>query len=112
MQIVAGAAAGYADAGYFTVVEGIVIPRWFLTPLREALEAAGHQVAYAVLRAPLELCLARRTEIAAEVVESVWRQFEDLGGYETHAIDVAEAAPEAIVAEVTGGLRTRFLLSP
>jgi hypothetical protein len=112
MRIVAGAAAAYADAGYFTVVEGIVIPRWFLTPLREALEAAGHEVAYVVLHAPVDLCLSRRTEIEADVVESVWRQFDDLGEYESHAIDVSEADPDAVVAEVTDGLRTRFLLSP
>jgi len=30
MRIVAAAAAGYADAGYFTIVDGIVSPRWFL----------------------------------------------------------------------------------
>ena len=27
MRIVAGAAAGYADAGYFTIVDGIISPR-------------------------------------------------------------------------------------
>lgn len=59
MQIVAEAAAGYAAAGYFTIVDGIVIPRWFLAPLRDALYEAGHDVAYAVLRAPLEVCRAR-----------------------------------------------------
>ena len=112
MRIVADAAAAYAGAGYFTIVEGIVIPRWFLTPLREALASAGHRVAYVVLRAPLELCLARRTEIDPDVVESVWRQFEDLAEYEAHGIDVTEAAPEAVVAAVTEGLRGRFLLSP
>jgi hypothetical protein len=40
-------------------VDGIVIPRWFLQPLREALEEAGHEVAYPVLRAPLAACLER-----------------------------------------------------
>ena len=50
MGIVARAAAGYTDGGYLTIVDGIVIPAWFLRPLREALETAGHRVAYAVLR--------------------------------------------------------------
>jgi hypothetical protein len=30
MRIVAQAAAGYADAGYFTIIDGIVLPSWFL----------------------------------------------------------------------------------
>ena len=29
MQIVAGAAIGYASAGYRTIVDGIIIPGWF-----------------------------------------------------------------------------------
>jgi hypothetical protein len=112
MRIAAGAAAAYADAGYFTIVDGIVIPRWFLVPLRDALHESGHRVAYAVLRAPLELCLARRSTIDAAIVESVWRQFTDLGPYEPHAIEVTDAAPAEVVAELTAGLRDRFLLSP
>jgi hypothetical protein len=111
MRIVGDAAAAYAGAGYFTIVEGIVIPRWFLGPLNDALRGAGHTVAYAVLRAPLELCLTRRDQIDAEVVESIWSQFQDLGELEQHAIDVAEAIPDAVVRELTGGLRSRFHLS-
>ena len=112
MRIVADAAAAYADSGYFTIVEGIVIPRWFLDPLRDRLRARGHDVAYAVLRAPLELCVARRPETEGAVVEQVWRQFEDLGEFEANAIDVAVVDPDAVVANVTAGLRDRFLLSP
>jgi hypothetical protein len=111
MQIAGDSAASYADAGYFTIIEGIVIPKWFLDPLRAELGARGHQVAYAVLRAPLDLCIERRPLTAPPVVESVWRQFADLGEFETHAIEVAEATPEAVVAELTDGLRGRLLLS-
>jgi hypothetical protein len=112
MRIVGDAAAAYAGAGYLTIVEGIVIPRWFLGPLSGSLRAAGHPVAYAVLRAPLELCLARRDEIDAEVIEGIWREFEDLGELEPHAIDIADATPDVVVRELTGGLRSRFHLSP
>ena len=112
MQIAGDSAAAYADAGYFTIIEGIVIPKWFLEPLRSELAARGHGVAYAVLRAPLELCLERRPLIAPPVVESIWRQFEDLGEFESHAIDVAEATPEAVAEQLTAGLRERLLLSP
>jgi hypothetical protein len=68
-------------------------------------------VAYAVLRAPLELCLARRDQIDAGVIEGIWSQFQDLGELEPHAIDVADAAPDAVVHELTDGLGSRFHLS-
>ncbi len=101
MRIVAQAAAGYASAGYFTIVDGIVIPRWFLAPLRDSLSAAGHRVAYAVLRAPLAVCLERARSRAssrlsdAAVVERLWRDFADLGPLETHVIDSAAQAADA-----------------
>src|SRR4051812_48760314 len=45
MRIVGQAAAGYADAGYVTIVEGIIRPGWFFEPLRDTLRAAGHPIA-------------------------------------------------------------------
>jgi predicted kinase len=100
MQIVAGAAAGYAEAGYFTIVEGIVIPTWFFEPLRDALRAAGHPVAYAVLRAPLSVCAARVQDREGEppidfgVIEQLWRSFADLGDLERNALDLGDSNPE------------------
>lgn len=115
MQIVAAAAAAYADAGYFTIVDGIISPRWFLAPLRDALKAAGHTVAYAVLAAPLEVCVARATSrqssrIAnASVVERVWREFADLGPLQHHAIDTRTETVEQIADQVTRRLSDRLL---
>jgi predicted kinase len=88
MQIVAGAAAGYAAAGYFTIIDGIVIPAWFLGPLRDALHRAGCSVAYAVLRAPLSICMERVQHREGEpladpnVIEQLWQSFADLGSLE------------------------------
>jgi tRNA uridine 5-carbamoylmethylation protein Kti12 len=102
MRIVAGAAAGYASAGYLTIVEGIVIPGWFLEPLRDALRDAGHAVAYAVLRAPLELCLARvqgregDPPVDAAAIEQIWRSFSDLGELEENALWAGDMDPEGI----------------
>jgi adenylate kinase family enzyme len=59
MHIVAQAASAYAGAGYFTIIDGIIQTDWFLRPLRDALRAAGHTVAYAVLRPPLSVCVSR-----------------------------------------------------
>ena len=92
MRIVAGAAAAYASAGYFTIVDGIVLPRYFFEPLRDALREAGHAVAYAVLRAPLDVCLARAGSRDSQpladphVVERLWHDFADLGPLSPHAV--------------------------
>src|SRR6188474_640441 len=83
MGIVGDAAAGYAADGYFTIVDGIVIPRWFLDPLCERLREAQLDVAYAILRAPLSVCTARlrareSVELAEPaVIEQLWRSFAD-----------------------------------
>lgn len=110
MRIVGAAAAGYADAGYFTIVDGIVSPRWFFAPLRDSLKAAGHSVAYAVLRASLATCSARVATREsgqfgdANVVEQLWREFSDLGRLEPHAVDSRGNAP-ATVRELQERLR-------
>jgi len=97
MGIVAEAAAAYAEAGYFTVVDGIVLPRWSLDPLRERLRAAGLGVAYGVLRAPLPVCEGRLREredfFDAEAIVRLWTAFEDLGELEGNAVDVAGLGP-------------------
>ena len=100
MRIVAEAAAGYAAAGYFTIVDGIVIPGWFFEPLRDALREARHEVAFAVLRAPLSLCLARVRDregmpsVDPTVIERLWREFADLGDLERNALDLDGESPE------------------
>jgi tRNA uridine 5-carbamoylmethylation protein Kti12 len=113
MRIVADAAAAYATAGYVTIVDGIVIPGWFLEPLRDSLRGSGHEVAYAVLRAPLDLCVARAsardTQPPADraVVTKLWRDFAELGPLESHAVDVggrsAEEAANAVEGRLTAG---------
>lgn len=100
MRIVASAASAYAAAGYFTIVDGIVLPRFFFEPLRDALRGAGQSVAYAVLRAPLDVCLSRAAGRSSqplgdpEVVERLWRDFSDLDDLEHHAVDVDAESPE------------------
>jgi adenylate kinase family enzyme len=100
MRVVAGAAAGYAAAGYFTIVDGIVLPRFFFEPLRDALRAAGHEVAYAVLRAPLDVCVSRAEGREARpldesgVAERLWHDFAELGPLERHAVDLAGEGPD------------------
>jgi len=106
MRIVGEAAAGYAGAGYFTVIDGIVIPGWFFEPLRAALRGAGHEVAYAVLRAPLPVCVGRaqsreRVPLSEpEVIEQLWRSFADLGDLERHAVNAEAKSPNEVADEL------------
>jgi len=112
MRIVATAAAAFADAGYFTIVDGIISPRWFFEPVRDALSGAGHTVAYAVLRAPLATCVARTASrsqcglVDPIVIEQLWRDFADLGQLETHAIDNDERSAGATAERLHGKLAT------
>jgi tRNA uridine 5-carbamoylmethylation protein Kti12 len=102
MRAVSQAASAYADAGYFTLIEGIVIPGWFFEPLRDWLREAGHRLAYAVLRAPLSVCIERATRREREplanpaVIEQLWRSFSELGAFERHAFDLDGESPEAV----------------
>ncbi len=103
MRIVADVADGYANAGYFTIIDGIVSPAWFFTPLRDSLRAAGHSVAYGVLRAPLAVCIARVDARASgqlsdvEVIKRLWQDFADLGPLESHVLDSGANTVEALV---------------
>jgi tRNA uridine 5-carbamoylmethylation protein Kti12 len=111
MRVVAAAAAGYADADYFTIVDGIISPRWFFVPLRDALKAAGHRVAYAVLRPPLAICSARVAERGTDqpagvgVVEQLWHEFADMGPLEGHTTGNHVSSAEATVRELEQRLR-------
>jgi adenylate kinase family enzyme len=116
MGVVAQAAAGYAKAHYFTIIDGIIIPRWFLTPLRDSLRAAGHSVAYAVLRAPLEVCLQRARTRAPQrlsdraVIEQLWREFTDLGPLENHVVETAMQSADATADMLSERLQVSLLL--
>jgi predicted kinase len=111
MRIVGGAAAAYANAGYFTIIDGIVTPRWFFEPLRDFLRDAGQPVAYAVLRPPLAICRSRAGmgepgRLAdATVVEQLWEEFVDLGSLERHVIDTETESAAEVAATLAQRLR-------
>ena len=110
MRIVGDATIGYAEAGYWTIVDGIVIPGWFYEPLRDTIRAAGFEVALVVLRPPLEVALDRvagRVEggpADEAVVEQLWVSFSDLGELEQHVLDSSSQTPEETASEVAARL--------
>ena len=93
MAIVGEAAAGYARGGYFTIVDGILAPGWFLEPLRDSLRSANIDVSLAILRPPLATTLQRTRERESDrlsdpaVIEQLWNGFNDLGTLERYVID-------------------------
>jgi predicted kinase len=115
MGIVSQAAAGYADAGYFTIIDGIVIPGWFFEPLRDAIHGAGHRVAYAVLRAPLSVCKERaearelKPLSTPEAFDQLWRSFSDLGDLERNVLELDEESPDAVADMLASRMRENVL---
>jgi predicted kinase len=116
MRIVAEAAARYAAAGYFTVIDGIVIPGWFLEPVRDVLRGVGHPVALAVLRAPLSVCLARVKEREGEpdpdsgALEQIWQSFADVGEFEANVIEPGDEGIERMAETLARDLEDGRLL--
>jgi predicted kinase len=111
MKTAAAAAASYAGAGYPTVLEGIVIPRWTLGVVREAFASAGVPAAYVVLRAPQEVCVGRFQEregdpdlLAPSILTGIGSEFDDLEEFERHAIDVAGMDAEQVAAAIAARL--------
>jgi predicted kinase len=113
--IVAEAAAGYAAAGYFTILDGIVIPGWYLEPMRDALHERGHEVAYAVLRAPLPVCVERVSQreggslFDAEAMDRLWKAFTGLGELEANVVEVEGMGPEEVAATLRDRLERGLL---
>jgi predicted kinase len=106
--IVGEAAARYARGGYFTILDGIIVPDWFLEPLRDELLGGGVTVSLAILRPPLEVALARAQGRSDEplrepaAITQLWNGFADLGELERHVIDNNGQAPERTVADLHG----------
>ena len=93
MDIVAGAATSYAQAGYPTIVEGILVPGWFFEPLRDRLRAAGLLVTTIILR-PSSATFVRRAQDRATkrltdvaVIEQIGRGFQELGSLERFVVE-------------------------
>lgn len=111
MDVVTDAAAGYAEAGYVVVWDGIVGP-WFLDRVLARLAARNVPVRYLVVRAERETALARvrARDRSVEVsgAEAMWGQFADLGGLESHVVsgegDPAEVMARCRAALADGGL--------
>lgn len=99
MDVATDAAAGYADAGYLVVWDGIVGP-WFLDRVARRLAGRGVRFRYLVVRAEREIALARVRArdgtLETSGAETMWEQFADLGELEPHVVDSSEALVDVL----------------
>lgn len=118
VDVVAGAAYTYAGGGFVTVVDGVVGP-WMLDHyLAQARRRPDLPLHYVVLRPAREIALRRaqnRTAAAALIdpaaILTMWDQFADLGGLETHVLDTSEQEPATSSQVVAAAVESqRFLL--
>lgn len=102
VEISATAAAGYAQAGYVTVLDGFYGP-WYIDTVREAL-APPSALHYVILRADLNTLIERTqgpdSTIMESTVKTMWEYFNEVGQYERCVIDTTATTPESVVAEV------------
>jgi|tagenome__1003787_1003787.scaffolds.fasta_scaffold20952448_3 tRNA uridine 5-carbamoylmethylation protein Kti12 len=112
MSAVADAAAKFARAGYFTIVDGILIPGWFYESVRGQLRSEGIDVATVVLRPPLDICLTRIAErserdraVDPAAIGQLWESFGDIGELESLVIKndgvSAESTAEIVLSRLT-----------
>lgn len=90
IDVLAGAAARYAQGGYFVLVDGIIGP-WFLDPFR----SVGAVLHYVVLRPELEEAIRRCRDRGGDTltdpgpISALHQQFGALGALEHHVLYVA-----------------------
>jgi hypothetical protein len=101
VDVLAKAAEGYADGGYFVVVDGIIGP-WFLEPFR-ALAVRLH---YILLRPPLDVTIRRCRERGGETltdpktITALYQQLSSLGELERHVLQTDGHSPQETLSEV------------
>jgi adenylate kinase family enzyme len=117
-QIVAEVAARFTQAGYFTVIDGIVAPRGAFEQVRAALTTAGLGVAYAVLRPPRQMAVERATGRSStrlgltdrSAIGFLWDDFANLEDLERHVIDSSELTADETAVAIEERLRLGALM--
>lgn len=117
VDVLAGAAFGYASGGFAVFVDGIVGP-WFLEPFVAESARTGIALTYLVLRPDLATVLRRaRERVSGDLKESapiraLHAQFTALDGLESHVIDSTAQSLEETMAAVEAAIsQSRFQLA-
>lgn len=112
------AAKRYVRGGYEVVVDGVIGP-WFLEPWVQAARSCC-EIHYIVLRASkaetMRRALGRHkldSKMNAELVETMWGQWNALGRYEQNVIDTTEISAAKCAASIQEAVRAKsHLLAP
>ncbi|MBP2474508.1 chloramphenicol 3-O-phosphotransferase [Crossiella equi] len=108
MEVLAGAAFGYATGGYDVVVDGVIGP-WFLDVFRKSGD--GVALHYVVLRPNEAITIGRAvdrrhpgalTEVAP--IRHMYQQFKELGELEPHVVDSGHLDAEDTTTAVLHGI--------
>ncbi|MDH4442225.1 MAG: AAA family ATPase [Rhizobium sp.] len=108
MQIVADVAGQYARHGYFVILDGVVRPNWL-----QVFVELGAPLHYVVMRTSeqeaVERCAARRKDTLSDrqVVANLHAQFNQLGLYEAHVLDVAGQGRRQALQAIVEALLSR-----
>jgi predicted kinase len=112
LGVLAKVAAGFAEGGYFVIVDGIVGP-WFL----HAFDEIDRPIHYVVLRPALEVAIERcrsrggDTLSASGPITGLHQQFSALGPLERHVLATGHDNSESILMRVIAALESgRFRL--
>lgn len=119
LEVLVGAAFGYARGGYQVVYDGVAGP-WFIDAFRAATEVQAVPLSCVILRPDLHTTLARATARTGDdaltdpaPIRSMHARFGDLGAYGTHVLDsgglTAEATADRILEGLAGGA---YLVTP
>jgi hypothetical protein len=105
MGVLANAAEGYAEGGYFVVVDGIVGP-WFIRPFTKLKQPVHYIVLRPDLGAAIERCRLRGGNTLTDPgpISGLHKQFSMLGEFERHAIETTRHSPLETLAAVQAAL--------
>jgi hypothetical protein len=117
MAVLAKAAEGYAEGGYFVVVDGIVGP-WFIRPFKRLKQPLHYIVLRPTLEAALERCRLRGDDTLTdpEPISALHRQFSMLGEFtRQQGVRVRQAknessGPRDLTGARSGGSGGRFVV--
>lgn len=122
VDITTRAAAGYASAGYTTILDGIFGP-WFLGEVKAA--AGDTPLHYVVLRAELDVAITRAVGRSAtndddlshrvpadleRVVRHMHSQFDQLAQYERFVVDTTRSTPVEVTTQILASFEAGDLL--
>jgi cytidylate kinase len=117
------AAVRMANAGFMTVLDGILGP-WHFEPLRDELADCAAPVHYVVLRPGGDTCLVRAQGRVLESEEhrdaltdehpirQMWDQFNHLGSIEHYVIDSSEMDPQETAILLRGRIKAGDMRFP